>query len=60
MTGSKRVIMGPADERPEDMQELAELANAGVLRPVIDRRYEFARMAEVPRDNQGETQRQSG
>ena len=52
--------MGPADERPEDMQELAELANAGVLRPVIDRRYEFARMAEVPRDNQGETQRQSG
>lgn len=47
MTGGKRVIAGPAEERPEDVQQLAELAKAGVLRPVIDRRYDFARMAEA-------------
>jgi NADPH:quinone reductase-like Zn-dependent oxidoreductase len=29
------------------VQELAELAKAGALRPVIDRRYEFAQMAEA-------------
>ncbi|MGH7336794.1 MAG: aspartate--tRNA ligase, partial [Myxococcota bacterium] len=28
-----------------DAQQLAELAKAGVLRPVIDRRYDFAQMA---------------
>jgi NADPH:quinone reductase-like Zn-dependent oxidoreductase len=47
MTGSKKVIAGPADERPEDVRQLAELAQAGVLRPVIDRRYDFAQMAEA-------------
>ncbi len=47
LTSSKRAIMGPAGERPEDMRQLAELAKAGVLRPVIDRRYDFARMAEA-------------
>ncbi len=47
MTSSKRVIVGPADERPEDVRQLAELAKGGVLRPVIDRRYDFAQMAEA-------------
>lgn len=47
MTGNKRVIVGPAEERPEDVRHLAELAKAGVLRPVIDRRYEFSQMAEA-------------
>jgi NADPH:quinone reductase-like Zn-dependent oxidoreductase len=47
MTGGKRVIAGPAGERPEDVLQLAELAKAGVLRPVIDRRYEFAQMAQA-------------
>jgi NADPH:quinone reductase-like Zn-dependent oxidoreductase len=47
MTGGRKVIAGPADERPEDVRQLAELAEAGVLRPVIDRRYDFAQMAEA-------------
>ena len=47
LTGSKRVIFGPAEERPEDVRQLADLAQAGVLRPVIDRRYTFAQMARA-------------
>ena len=43
-TSGRRVIAGPAGERPEDVRQLAELARAGMLRPVIDRRYEFAEM----------------
>ena len=46
-TGSKKVIAGPAAERPDDVRELAELAESGTLRPVIDRRYDFAQMAEA-------------
>ena len=46
MTG-KRVVAGPAAERPEYVRQLAELARTGVIRPVIDRRYEFAQMAEA-------------
>jgi NADPH:quinone reductase-like Zn-dependent oxidoreductase len=45
--GRKKVIAGPAAERPEYVEQLAELAKAGVLRPVIDRRYPFAQMAEA-------------
>ncbi len=47
MTSGRRVIAGPADERPEDVRQLAELAKTGVLRPVIDRRYDFTQMAEA-------------
>ena len=47
MTGSKRVIAGIAEERPEYVRRLAELARTGALRPVIDRRYEFAEMADA-------------
>ena len=47
MTGSKRVIAGPAEEQPDDVRQLAELTKAGVLRPVIDRRYDFAQMREA-------------
>ncbi len=47
MTSGKRAIAGPAEERPEDVRQLAGLAKSGVLRPVIDRRYDFARMAEA-------------
>lgn len=47
MTGGRSVIAGPANVRPEDVRQLAELARAGVLRPVIDRRYDFAQMAEA-------------
>lgn len=42
-----RVIVGPAAERPEDVQEIAMLADAGALRPVIEHTYEFAQMREA-------------
>lgn len=47
LTSSQRVIFGPAEERLEDVRQLADLAQAGVLRPVIDRRYTFAQMAQA-------------
>jgi NADPH:quinone reductase-like Zn-dependent oxidoreductase len=47
MTGSKRVLAGQAVERPEYVQQLAELARTGTIRPVIDRRYEFSQMREA-------------
>ncbi|MSP50127.1 MAG: NAD(P)-dependent alcohol dehydrogenase [Alphaproteobacteria bacterium] len=47
LTGSRKVIFGPAQERPDDVQRLADLAETGVLRPVIDRRHTFAEMAEA-------------
>lgn len=47
LTGSRKVIAGPAEERPEDVQRLADLAEAGALKPVIDRRYSFTQMAEA-------------
>lgn len=47
LTSNTRVIAGPAEERPEDVAQLADLARTGVLKPVIDRRYDFAQMAEA-------------
>lgn len=47
LTGGKKVIAGPAEERPDDVRRLAALAETGVLKPVIDRRYRFAQMAEA-------------
>jgi len=47
LTGSRRVIAGPAAERVGDLPEMAALAEAGALKPVIDRRYGFAQMAEA-------------
>ncbi len=47
MTSSKRVIAGPAAERVEDLRFLAELATAGHYKPVIDRSFVFARMADA-------------
>jgi NADPH:quinone reductase-like Zn-dependent oxidoreductase len=49
LTSDKRVIAGPASERPEDVRLLAELAAAGKFRPVIDRRYRFEQIAEAHR-----------
>ncbi len=45
--GTRRSIAGPAADRVEDVRELARLAEAGVLKPVIDRVYGFAQMAEA-------------
>jgi NADPH:quinone reductase-like Zn-dependent oxidoreductase len=49
MTGSKRVIAGPAVVRPDDLRYLAELAQEGEFRPVIDRRYPLERIVEAHR-----------
>ncbi len=47
LTGSRRVIAGPAEERVSDLAEIAALAETGALKPVIDRRYGFVQMAEA-------------
>lgn len=44
-----KVIAGPAEERVEDWERLAELLGTGVLRAVIDRRYGFEEMEEAYR-----------
>lgn len=49
MRGSRKIIAGPAKERPEDLRFLAELAEAGEYRPVIDRRYPFDQIPEAHR-----------
>lgn len=41
----RRVIAGPATEKPEYVQQLADLAVSGVLRPVVDKSYAFADIA---------------
>jgi NADPH:quinone reductase-like Zn-dependent oxidoreductase len=45
----KKVVAGPAAERPEDVRFLAQLAEAGAFKPVIDRRYPFERIADAHR-----------
>ena len=49
MTSGKKVIAGPAAERADDLRLLAELAQAGTFRPIIDRRYPFEQIAEAHR-----------
>lgn len=46
-TRRHKVIAGPVKEMPEDVQRLADLAEAGTLRPVIDRRYGFGQMVDA-------------
>ncbi len=44
-----RVIAGPAAERADDLAILADLAEKGVLKPVIDQRFPFARIVDAYR-----------
>lgn len=44
-----RVIAGPAAEKVEDLATLAELAEKGVFKPVIDQRLPFARIVDAYR-----------
>jgi NADPH:quinone reductase-like Zn-dependent oxidoreductase len=49
LTSRKKMIAGPASSRPEDLRFLAELAQTGKFRPVIDRRYLFEQLVEAHR-----------
>lgn len=49
MTSSKKIIAGPVKGSQEDLHFLAELAEAGQFKPVIDRRYSFEHMADAHR-----------
>jgi NADPH:quinone reductase-like Zn-dependent oxidoreductase len=48
-TSGKKIIAGSPGSRPEDLRFLAELAQAGRYRPVIDRRYRMEQMVEAHR-----------
>ncbi|MDP1892197.1 MAG: NAD(P)-dependent alcohol dehydrogenase [Gemmatimonadaceae bacterium] len=47
VTNSRKIVGGVAKARPEDVRLLAELAEAGVYRPVVDRTYPMERIVEA-------------
>jgi NADPH:quinone reductase-like Zn-dependent oxidoreductase len=49
MTSSKKIIAGPAAGGAEELRFLADLAEKGQFRPVIDRCYPFERIVEAHR-----------
>lgn len=47
LTSNKKVIIGVAEERAEDMRLFKDLVEAGILKPVIDRTYPLEQLPEA-------------
>lgn len=47
--GSKKVKMGPSSESADDLRVLKDLAEAGLIKPVIDRCYPLEEIADAHR-----------
>jgi NADPH:quinone reductase-like Zn-dependent oxidoreductase len=49
LTSKRRIVAGPASEKEADLRLLAELAEKGEFRAVIDRRYPFEAIVDAHR-----------